>query len=110
MQNSDLRENSTSGGHIQQATGLDLPQTAQTAGSLMNQNSLMSISSLLLWILGGPPDGLVSLPMFRDSRDQRLANSDSPEQENQRNVHSSWWRGSSDLEGLRQRSGHSVET
>lgn len=110
MQNSDLRENSTSGGLIQQATGLDLPQTAQTAGSLMNQNSLMSISSLLLWILGGPPDGLVSLPMFRDSRDQRLANSDSPEQENQRNVHSSWWRGSSDLEGLRQRSGHSVET
>jgi hypothetical protein len=110
MQNSELRENSTSSGLVQQATGLDLPQTAQTAASLMNQNSLMSFSSLLLWILGGPPDGLVSLPMFRDGRDQRLANGDSPELENQQNVRSSWWRGPSGLEGLRQRSGHSLET
>lgn len=108
MQNSELRENSTSSGLVQQATGIDLPQTAQTAASLVNQNSLLSLSSLLLWILGGPHDGLVSLPIFRDIRDQRLANSDSPEQENQQNVRSSWWRGG--LDRLQQRSGHTLET
>lgn len=108
MQNSELRENSASSGLVQQATGIDLPQTAQTAASLVNRNSLMSLSSLLLWILGGPHDGLVSLPIFRDIRDQRLANSDSPVQENQQNVRSSWWRGG--LDRLQQRSGHTLET
>ncbi|XP_057848312.2 membralin-like protein At1g60995 isoform X2 [Cryptomeria japonica] len=110
MHNNELRENNTSRGFNQQASGQDLQPAVQTATSIMNPNPLASFGSLLLWILGGPSDGLVSFfPMFRDSTDQGLDNTDSPQQENQQHVRSSWWSGSSGLERLRRRSGHSIE-
>uniref|UniRef100_A0A0D6R123 Membralin n=1 Tax=Araucaria cunninghamii TaxID=56994 RepID=A0A0D6R123_ARACU len=111
MQNNEPRDINISRGFIQQDTAQDLQQTAQIATSIMNPNPLTSFGSLLLWILGGPSDGLVSFfPMFRDFADQRGANTDSPEQENERHVRNSWWRGSSGLEVLRRRTGRSPES
>lgn len=111
MHNNELRENNTSRGFNQQASAQDLQPTVQAATTIMNPNPLSSFGSLLLWILGGPSDGLVSLfPMFRDSTEQGLDNIDSPQQENQQYGRSSWWGGSSSLERLRRRRGHSIES
>eukprot|EP00249_Psilotum_nudum_P019341 c27203_g1_i1 orf=326-2707(-) len=90
---------------------LGVPLTAANPNSLVQQSPLSSFGSILLWILGGPSETLVSfLPMFRDFRDQGSNEGHSSGQVNQdgdsqRSLHTA----SASQEGLRHRSTHPSE-
>lgn len=81
-----------SGGHLSPGNDTSANGAAPTA--------FASIGSVLPWILGSQPGGLVSLlPIFRDSREQIYDGSGQQDEFTQL----SWQRGSSSEEGLRHR-------